>query len=156
MTRPYEGLDGGKPHSYREHFRTRWPNASRCVVEDLDVVLRLYEPDDPRGRFLLLEFKYGRDLGATGGQHHTFKLMHRLMTQGDPTGEFYRGLYLVNYIETDDGEFVPLKLSAWPSKTILSDPTLDDFDEYLRRKLQPTDATSATNWLLELKLLSPT
>ena len=138
-TKPmYRGADGGAVLPYREHFRDRWPDATRCVATDLDLVLRLYSPTNQRGAFLLAEFKYLHDNPMTGGQRWTFRSMDMLLTQADPEGNQYRGLYLINWID-DDG-FVPVGVTkvvdGWDVVELV-EPTLDEFDDYFLTVLDP-------------------
>lgn len=127
----YYGADGGAVQPFREHFRKRWPGPESCVVTDLDVVLRVYGRNmgGARGRFVLMEMKYGDATTATGGQTRTFGLIDELLRQADPDRLRYRGLYLVTYI--DEPEFEVLAVQTWDGATVLTVPTLAQFDHYL-------------------------
>jgi len=127
----YYGADGGVVHSFREHFRDRWPGPESCVVTDLDVVLRVYGRNlgGQRGRFVLMEMKYGDTTSATGGQTRTFGLIDELLRQADPDQLRYRGLYLVTYV--DHPSFEVREVQTWDGVPVLISPTLAEFDRYL-------------------------
>lgn len=139
----FRGADGGAVLPYREHFRTRWPGptgADGCgmVVIDVDMVLRRYSPTNKAGAFALFEFKYGDGTDMTPGQRITFGQFDRLFSAGDPAGREYRGAYLINWTEGDDGLFKPLKAThARYKNTVLDCPTPDEFDSYFFDLLDP-------------------
>lgn len=137
----YRGADGGATLSYREHFRRAWPHPSArpgCVVEDCDVFLRMFSSDNPRGKFVLIEFKYENGNVSTG-QDRAYRQMDSLMRAGDPTQEQYQGAYVVRY--THIGErFVPLSARQFGTKMVRKFADADDFDAYFQALLDPDRA----------------
>lgn len=89
---------------FREWIRENLPHGrSGVVVEDLDLVIRLYgehHGTDATGKFMLIELKFGN---ATPGyaQERTFGLMDSLLRQADPERRRYLGYFIVNYDNTD-------------------------------------------------------
>jgi hypothetical protein len=89
---------------FRDWLRAGFPNGSDgFVVEDLDLVIRLYGPNygsDRQGRFMLLELKHGTKPAGTS-KLRTFGLMDHLLRQADPSAIRYRGFFIVR-TNTDD------------------------------------------------------
>ncbi len=140
----YRGADGGATLSYREHFRQYWPHPSArpgCVVEDCDVFLRVFSNDNPTGCFVLIEFKYEHGTVSTG-QDRAYRQMDRLMRQADPTGEEYRGAFVVRYTNADDGSFVPMSARPFGSKMVVKFASPADFDGYFKRTLNPDNRSA--------------
>ena len=89
---------------FREYLREVQPTGPQgYVVEDLDLVLRVYGPNfssDVTGRFLLAELKYGK-AWINHAQKMTFGLVHSLLREADPHMERYLGYYMVQYDNED-------------------------------------------------------
>ena len=95
---------------FREYLRQNMPSSSDgYVVEDLDLVIRAFQPSRPskfqfqtddEGKFRLIELKYG-NAWITNGQRRTFGLMDRLMRVGDPDRKRYLGYFVVQYSHED-------------------------------------------------------
>jgi hypothetical protein len=90
--------------SYREFLREHLPTgAEGCVVEDLDLVIRLHGPrygTDATGKLMLVELKFGNAC-LDWAQQWTFRLMHQLLRDKDPSRERYLGYFVVNYDNLD-------------------------------------------------------
>ena len=94
----------------REWIRKNIPYTRGFVVEDLDMIVKIYDPEIPRdsGRFRLIEKKNpGEDFGYA--QVSLFKTMDYLLTKGDPNRKCYQGFYLViwnyqnyNHVKVND------------------------------------------------------
>ena len=108
--------------SHREWMRQHMPAGSEgYVVEDLDLVLRVYGPGwgtDSVGKFMLLELKFGKaSIGAA--QRKTFGLMDSLIKTSPLAPGRYLGYFVVNYSDEDWGvasfiiNGVPLTRPEW-------------------------------------------
>lgn len=83
--------------SRREWIRAVVPNARQgFVVEDLDLILRYYQPGSPYGRYLKCEFKWNNAV-MSAGQRMTHELEHWILRKGDPERKVYIGFYLVHW-----------------------------------------------------------
>jgi hypothetical protein len=59
--------------------------------------------------------------------------MDELMRAGDPSGERYCGMYLVNHV--NEPEFKIIRVREWRNRIELLNPSLDEFDAFLARQL---------------------
>lgn len=64
------------------------------VVQDLDLVLRVFAEDNPLGRFRLVEHKTA-GAGLTNGQLMTFGVIDALLRLADPDAWYYEGFYVL-------------------------------------------------------------
>lgn len=86
---------------WRELLRELLPSGGAgCVVEDLDLIVRLYpplvEPEAHPGRMALVEIKqHGATLGWA--QRRTFGQLDALLRRGDPDGRHYRGFFVLGW-----------------------------------------------------------
>lgn len=107
---------------FREYLRQHMPTAQEgYVVEDLDLALRVYQPNKPtpfnfqtdaEGKLRLIELKYGK-AWITPGQQRTFGLIDKLMRLGDPNKERYLGYFVVQY-SAEDWEHSMFKINGKP------------------------------------------
>lgn len=101
---------------FREWMRRNLPNGSAgVVVEDLDLVIRLYGEQhgtDGIGKFFLVELKFGNAKPGYA-QERTFGLIHDLLRAADPRKERYLGYHLVNY-DHKDWDRASFKLNGAP------------------------------------------
>jgi len=84
-------------------WRNLPPGRSGYVVEDLDLVLRIYGPmydSDADGRLMFVELKFGNTT-INPAQRKTFGLIDNLMRRGDPDGRRYAGYFVLNYADED-------------------------------------------------------
>jgi hypothetical protein len=99
----YQGTD---KHPIREYLRANCPKGREgFVVEDLDLVVRLWGPrygTDDRGTLKLIEVKRASGEFETA-QQRTFGLLDGLLRRGDPDGTRYGGFYLLRH--NIDGEW---------------------------------------------------
>ena len=86
------------PH--REWIRKQLPpGRDGVVVEDLDLVLRVYGErfnTDATGKFMFVELKYGSALPGIA-QKKTFGLIDDLLKKADPEGIRYKGYWVLQY-----------------------------------------------------------
>lgn len=72
------------------------------MVEDLDLVVRLYGPNfgtDDTGKFMLIELKYG-DASPDTAQQKTFGLIDKMLRLANPlVGNRYLGYHVLNYTD---------------------------------------------------------
>ena len=86
---------------WREWIRRTMPgSAEGFVFEDLDLVVRRFDRDDPLGRFMFVEMKYGTASLDTA-QQWTFGLIDGLLRRADPRRTRYIGYYLLQYPQKD-------------------------------------------------------
>ena len=88
----------------RQWIRDNIPDREGFVVEDLDMIVKIYNPEKPRdaGKFRLIEKKnHGERFNYA--QVLLFKTMDHLLTRGDPDRKCYQGFYLIiwNYRDYD-------------------------------------------------------
>lgn len=105
MNQPvFKNADIFQVHGFREWIRKNMPSGPQgFVVEDLDLVPRVYGPSygtDEKGKFALMELKYGRAQPARA-QINTFGLIDGLLKNGDPQRKRYRGYHVLNYTNED-------------------------------------------------------
>jgi len=89
---------------FRDWIRDHLPGGpDGYVVEDLDLVLRIYGPkfkSDATGKFMLIELKFGHSwIGVA--QRKTFGLMHNLLRNADPGCQRYLGYFVLQYDNED-------------------------------------------------------
>lgn len=86
---------------WREWIRRTMPGGVEgFVFEDLDLVVRRFGRDDPLGRFMFVEMKYGTASLDTA-QQWTFGLIDWLLRRADPKRIRYIGYYLLQYPDKD-------------------------------------------------------
>lgn len=82
---------------WREWLRKELPPGHEgWVAEDLDLVVKSFSPDDPIGRFMLLELKY-RNTKLNRAQEMTFGILDYLLRKADPNRRVYCGYHLLRY-----------------------------------------------------------
>jgi len=136
----YRGADGGQEHPYMQNVRANWPGPKHVVQTDVDQIIRRYSNDNPKGTFILIEYKHGDQLQMTGGQSNTLGLLDELCRKSDLKSAHYRGLFLINYEQNSNGDFVPLKVTKVTrhlQRVVLDRPTLEQFNFYLWELLDP-------------------
>jgi hypothetical protein len=91
-------------YKFRDWIRDKLPNGPNgCVVEDLDLVIRVYGPNfhsDGTGKFMLIELKFWGSWIQTA-QKNTFGLIDHLLRRADPNKERYLGYFVINYNDED-------------------------------------------------------
>ncbi len=89
-----------QPH--REFIR-KYCRTEGLVVLDLDLVLSSYA-EGARQPVALVELKFykgGRFHYLTKGQEIVFGILDKLLRAADPTGEYYKGFYILHYDNED-------------------------------------------------------
>lgn len=89
---------------HRDWIRNNKPPGNEgYVVEDLDIVLRIYGTNydtDSTGKFMLLELKFGRAY-IDYAQRRTFGQINYMLRKADPGRVRYMGYFVVQY-DNDD------------------------------------------------------
>jgi hypothetical protein len=80
----------------RDWIREHIPDESGFVVEDLDMIVKIYDPKKSRdsGKFRLVEKKNPHEK-FNYAQILLFKTMDHILTKGDPDKKCYQGFYLI-------------------------------------------------------------
>jgi len=90
--------------AFRDWIRKHLPSGSAgCVVEDLDLVMRVYGKrygTDSVGKFMFVELKFG-DATLGRAQINTFRMIDDTCRKGDPECTRYMGYFLLQYSDED-------------------------------------------------------
>lgn len=80
----------------REWIRENIPDEPGFIVEDLDMVVKIYDPEKSRdsGKFRLIEKKNPHER-FNFAQILLFKTIDHILTKGDPDKKCYQGFYLL-------------------------------------------------------------
>ncbi|MBA7613310.1 hypothetical protein ES703_20556 [subsurface metagenome] len=123
----------GKPEdrdSWREWIRRNVESAREgYIFEDIDLVpwlvaRRYFGILDPVGRFMIIERKLGNaDMGKA--QIRTFGLIDHILRKGDPQGQRYGGLYLLNHPHEDHQKCTHVIINR-------EKLTMDQFKQFLK------------------------
>jgi len=105
MSKPvFRNPDKFQVLEFREWIRENLPSgADGTVVEDLDVILRVYGErydTDEKGKFMLLELKYG-NAWIDYAQKKTFGLLDDLLRRAGPESNRYVGFFVAQYDDED-------------------------------------------------------
>jgi hypothetical protein len=101
---------------------------SGLVVEDLDMVIRVFGPrnrTDATGRLALFEFKHGPCSNLTEGQENTFGMLHDML---EPH-ERYAGFWRVNFECVGDTAIFLRARRMWkrPAEMLIGDAAVIGF-----------------------------
>ena len=103
-THTFQHSDKTPVLAYREWCRKNLPNSANGVVlEDIDLIVRLWGPNyltGPFGKIRFLEIKHGNAWPGIG-QMLTFKGIDEIMRRGDPDGLVYGGFFFVQHWTED-------------------------------------------------------
>lgn len=124
---------------YREWLRKNKPSGSQgCIVEDLDLVLRVYGINfhtDATGKLMLIELKFGNAWIGTS-KIKTFGLLDSLCRIADPDRLRYLGYYVVQYDNEDwDTANFRINRTSVTHKEFVN--KFLDFDDEFLNKLPP-------------------
>lgn len=105
MTVPvFEYPDKFQQLSFRDWLRqNKPPGSDGYVVEDLDLVLRVYSKaydTDHIGRFMLCELKF-KSAWINHSKRKTFGVMDELLRNADPERKRYAGFFVIQYTDDD-------------------------------------------------------
>jgi len=80
----------------RDWIRENIPDTKGFIVEDLDMIVKIYDPEKQRdsGKIRLIEKKNPREK-FNYAQISLFKTMDYILTKGDPDRKCYQGFYLI-------------------------------------------------------------
>ena len=113
---------------WREYIRQNLPpGAEGFVAEDLDLIIRNYTQQDPKGKFMLIELKYGHTK-LNIAQQRTFGLIDKLLKTSSEN-ERYLGFYLVQYPHEDPDKCEYVSVNGVKL-------TLEEFKAFLKFELQ--------------------